>query len=532
MKEQSVSKGFAILSAANIFVKILSFLYIPFLLGILTEEGYGIYSFANNVYVFVYVLANSGLPVAISKLVSELVAEGNIKDALRSFKIARSYLIAAGFLLGIILAITAGPVCTYIIKTPEAKLAILALAPALLFTSIASAYRGFFQGFGYMTPTAVSQVIEQVINTIATLAFAYLLINKGIIYACAGGTLGTTLSTLVSTIYLMIIKSRTQINTEKTVNRSGVAKHSYDFLARKIIQYSIPITLSVGLIYAGNLVDAWNIKTRLLVAGFNPDTANGMYGQMSRYISLMNVPIAIITSLSAAVFPAIAAAMATKDHRLVQNRISYAYKVSLMVSIPAAVGLSILSRPIYLFLKFGNGYELMMYGAIILIFMSVVQIQNSILQSSGKLFQVIPNLFIGIIIKIISNYVLIAIPQINIYGALIGSGLGYAVPLFLNHRIIKNSLKVKLKIRHSLISTILSAIAMALIVAAVYIGFQTLLGSNSMKYVTNAILLVISIIAGLLTYAAVLGATGGLTEEDLRVVPARFRKYIPVRKKG
>jgi len=531
MREQSVSKGFAILSAANMLVKILSFIYIPFLLGILGDVGYGVYSLANTVYVFVYVLANSGLPVAISKLVSELVAEGNIKDAVRSFKIARSYLIAAGLVLGIILAISAGVISTYIIKTPEAKLAILAIAPALFFTSVASAYRGFFQGFGYMTPTAVSQVIEQVINTIATLAFAYLLLSKGLVYAIAGGTLGTTLSTLVSTIYLMIIKARTKIYTNKPADRNVTVKHSYDFLARRIIQYSIPITLSVGLIYAGNLVDAWNIKSRLLVAGFTSDIATGLYGQMTRYISLMNVPIAIITSLSAAVFPAIAAAVATSDHRLIQNRISYAYKVCLMVSIPAAVGLSILSEPIYLFLKFGNGYELMKYGAVILILMSVVQIQNSILQSSGKLFQVIPNLFIGIVIKIISNYVLIAIPQINIYGALIGSGLGYIVPLILNQRLIQKSLKIKIKIRKNIFSTIISTVAMAVCVGIIYFGIQAFLGADSLNYIVIALLLIVSIAAGLLVYIVVLAYTGGLSEEDLRIVPASFRKYIPIRKK-
>lgn len=528
MKEQSVSKGFAILSAANIIVKILSFIYIPFLQILLKDEGWGYYSSANAVYVFIYVLANSGLPSAISKLVAEQVAEGNIRDAVRSFKIARSYLLVAGAVLGILLGALATPISYFI--WPEAKLALYAIAPALFFTSISSAYRGFFQGFGDMTPTAVSQVLEQIVNTIFTLLFAYLLINKGVIYACAGGTLGTTLSSVVAATYLVIKKKRSKITIYNQLNNQTAERKSYDYLSKKIIEYSIPITLSIGLIYAGNLIDTGNIRSRLLTAGFSSEYASILYGQLIKFNSLLNLPIAIITSLSSAIFPAIAGAVASKNNKLVQNRINYALKICLMVSIPATAGMSILSKPIYDILKFGDSYTLLKYGAVVLILMSVVQIQNSILQSSGKLFQVIPNLFIGIIVKIVSNYFLIAIPRINIYGALIGTALGYLVPIILNQRIIKKSLKIQLKLKRSTFSIIISAIAMSVIVLAVFTGLEVIFGTNSQKYVFNALTLVISVGLGMLTYFVSLIYTGGLTEEDLRIVPARFRKYIMIRK--
>ena len=526
MKEQSVSKGFAVLSAANIIVKILSFLYIPFLSGILTDPVYGIYMAANTAYVFFYVIANSGLPSAISKLVAEQVAEGNIKDAVRSFKIARSYLLVAGIILAVLFALLSGPI-SVIIKFPQAKLALIALAPALLLTSVSSAYRGFFQGFGDMMPTAVSQVVEQVVNTIFTLLFAYLLIDKGFDYACAGATLGTTLSVLVSTTYLIITKSRSNIYTSSSIN--STVRKSYNYLSRKIVKYSVPITLSVGLTYAGNLIDTGNIMSRLIAAGIKESVASGMYAQYTKYISLMNLPIAIITSLSAAIFPAVAGAIAAQNHKLLQNRINYALKICLIVSVPSAVGLSLLSKPIYILLHF-QAYELMKYGAYVLIFMSIVQIQNSILQSSGKLFQVIPNLFIGIVVKIVANYILIAIPQINIYGAAIGSALGYMVPIILNHMIIKHSLNIKLKLNRSIFSIVLSAIAMTATVLAVYLGLVALLGTNSTKYIFTLLIVIPTIGLGMLAYFISLIYTGGLSEEDLRFVPARFRKYLLIKK--
>lgn len=281
MKEQSIAKGFAVLSAASLIVKILSLLYIPFLLSVIGEEGNGIYAAAYQVYVFVYVLTNSGTPVAISKLVSELVALKNYTDAVRSFKIARFILIISGTIMSLIMFFSA-KYLSHALYFEKSYLAILALSPAILFTSVvASAYRGYFQGRGNMVPTAVSQVIEQIVNTILTLVFAVLLLRYGLEAACAGGTVGTSLGALVSAIFLIIVckntkKPRVIANSEKIETK----RYTYMELVKKIIAYGIPITLCVGLQYAGNLVDLWNTKGRLLAAGFSDATATQMYGYL------------------------------------------------------------------------------------------------------------------------------------------------------------------------------------------------------------------------------------------------------------
>ena len=145
MKEQSTARGFAILSAASMMVKILSLLYIPFLRKIIGDEGYGIYGASYQVYAFVFVLANSGIPVAISKLISELIAVKNYKDAIRGFKIARFMLLIIGIIMSIGMLIFAAPLANSV-HYKEAYLSLLTLSPAILFTSIASAYRGYFQG--------------------------------------------------------------------------------------------------------------------------------------------------------------------------------------------------------------------------------------------------------------------------------------------------------------------------------------------------------------------------------------------------
>lgn len=526
MKKQTVSKGFAVLSMANMIVKIFSFLYVPFLIAIIGEEGWGIYSAIYSVYVFIYVLANSGVPVAISKLISELVAEQNYRDAIRSFKIARALLLGSGLLLGLIMLITANQISS-IIKQPDARLGIILLSPTLLFTALVSAYRGFFQGCGNMTPTAVSQIIEQVINTIFSLLFAFLLVNKGLAYAAAGGTVGTTIGAIVAAVYL-IIQYKKQ-GAFKFVHRDPLAtfkRRSYKYLMRTLVNYSIPITLSVGLTYAGNLIDTWNVNSRLISAGFSSKEAVTLYGYLAKYITLMNLPIALITSLCAVIMPAIAGAIAISDDKAVESKVNYAFRLTFLIAIPAATGLSVLSKPIYALLHFGGGYEIMMYGSIVLALMSIVQIQNSILQSCGKLYNVTINLGIGIIIKVVSNYILLGKPEINIYGAIIGSIAGYTVPIILNQIQIIRTLNVKINLSKNIVPPVAASLVMTFASSLSYIGLYKLLGLIGTNDLFSSICLFFSIGFGAVVYALVLYATGGLNKEDIRFVPARFRKFI------
>lgn len=403
MKEQSTTKGFAILSAAGMMVKVLSLLYIPFLKGIISDEGYGVYGAAYSVYVFIYVITNSGIPIAISKLISELTAVKNYKDAVKSFKISRFILFLIGSFMTIIMIIFARSLSNAV-NYEKAYLSILALAPAILFTSIASAYRGYFQGWGNMVPTAVSQVIEQVINTIFTLVFAALLIKYGIAAGCAGGTIGTSLGAFASSSYLILFyEKHKKIKVPKGYNNIEVKRYSTKQILKKIANYGIPITICVGMTYAGNLIDVGNTKARLMAGGLNDAYASSLYGYLVKYQQLLNVPIAIVTSLAVAILPAISSAAALKDREQVRDKIKYAFKLCFLIAIPSAFGLAVLSEPIFYMLKFGEGSFLMKYGSIVLILMSVMQIQTTILQSIGKLYTATIYSVIGIGFKILAN---------------------------------------------------------------------------------------------------------------------------------
>jgi len=530
MKEQSTTKGFAVLSAAGMIVKLISLLYVPFLIAIIGREGYGVYAATYQVFLFIYVITNSGIPVAISKLVSELTATKNHKDAVKCFKIARGLLLAMGTIMTIVMMAAAVPLANA--TSRRAALAIKVLSPTIIFTAVLSAYRGYFQGRGNMTPTAVSQVIEQIVNTVFSLIFAAILIRYGIEAGAAGGTVGTTLGAAVALLFLILFYEKNKnFKVEYDPDELPAVRYSNKYLFKKLLSYSIPLTLCVGLQNAGALIDASNVLKRLLHAGFNESAANIMYGRLGQYNVLINVPISIISALAAAVLPAIASAAALKDKKQIQSKIRYAYRLCFLISVPAAVGLATLSGPIYKLIYPGanEGYMLMAYGSVVVILMSAVQIQTTILQSIGKLYTATFYLILGISAKIAVNYILVAKPSINILGAIFGNIISFIIPLVLNNKLIKNKLKIKYNLLGYAIRPIIASAFMGLVVYIGYYDMIFLLHYISKGYAANLISTGVSILLGGYVYLYGLILTGGITNGDLKSMPSKIKRIIPKR---
>lgn len=527
MKEQSTTKGFAILSAAGMLVKILSLLYIPLFRHIIGDEGYGISGVSLQVYVFVFVLTNAGIPVAISKLVSELIAVKNYKDAVKGFKIARFALLILGLVMFILLIAFSHPIAR-LIHYDKAYLSILTLAPAILFTSIASAYRGYFQGRGNMTPTAISQVIEQTANIVFSIIFAVYLIKFGVEAGVAGGSIGTSCGALASATFLIFYyqkhrKFRIPREETEMCKRRLTTKQ----LLKRIVKYGVPITMCVGMTNAGNLVDVYNTKVRLMAGGISDTKATIWYGYLTKYQQLMNVPITIISSLSMAILPAISAAVALKDKYNVKQKINYSFRLCFSIAIPCAVGLAVLSDPIFKMLKFAGGSYIMKYGSVVLVLMSIMQIQTTILQSIGKLFIATAYSVLGICFKIAVNYFLIAIPRINILGAIVGSTVGFLVPIILNHRVIRKTLNIKLSLFVHAIKPVIASAAMGVVVFIVHYGFNFVFNVLHKGYFADTLATVISIGIGGITYLFLLIVIGGIKREDLDSMPRKLMILIP-----
>lgn len=529
MKTQSTTKGFAILSAAGMVVKLLSIIYIPLLQYYIGDNGYGVYYTTYTVFAFIYVITNTGLSSAISKTVSELIALKNYRDALKVFKLARLLLVLLGTIMSVIMLLLAAPLSNFI-KMPSAYLAIKALAPAILLTSIASAYRGFFQGKGDMNPTAVSQVLEQVMNLVFSILFAALWKKYGVAYACAGATVGTTIGALVSVLYLwMYYKRNKTFRVPRDYDETLIHRYSNETLFKKLLNCAIPLTMSWGLQNAGGFIDTFYTKRRLITAGFSDADGDVRIGYLGKYQMLINLPITIVSALCAAILPVVSGAAAVNDREQIKHGIDYAYRTCLLISIPAAVGLAVLSQPIFntLFWRYRAGASLMKYGSIVVVFMAIVQIQATILQSIGKLYISTIYIVVGITAKIVLNYVLIARPSINILGAVFGSVIGFLIPLLLNNFIIKRTLNIKYNLIKLAVRPLIAAAFMGVVVYIVQFDLEYILNFLSKGYITQLTSTVLAIFAGGFTYLYALILVGGITTREMNAVPQRFRRYIP-----
>ncbi|WP_055665679.1 putative polysaccharide biosynthesis protein [Desnuesiella massiliensis] len=531
MKEQSTTKGFAVLSIAGILVKILSLLYVPLLLQIIGDEGYGIYTASYDIFSLIYVMTTAGMQVAVAKQVSELIALNNYKDAVKTFKIARALLLLVGTLASLLLMIFAQPIANAT-KSSKSFYAIIALSPTVLVTSVLSAYRGYFQGRSIMTPTAISQIIEQIANIVLSLFFAYILIGKNIELGAAGGTIGTTVGALIAVIYLMMLykKHRAIKVTKSEINSPEVKRLSNKQLLKRLIKYGMPLTLSSGMQYLGAVIDMALVKIRLEVAGFGELDRNIKYALLGKYKTLIYVPLAIIAALSAAVLPAISRSVVLNDKKAVKEKINFALRVSYLISIPSAVGLAVLSKPLYTLLfseRFSGGAQLMQYGSIVVVLMAVVQIQTTILQSMNRLYIVLVSLGVGILAKLISNYIFIAMPEININGAIIGSILCFLIPMIINNIALRKTLKIRISLLKHAFKPLVASAFMGLIVYITYFNVETLLINHIHSRIISSIPTLVSIAVGMVVYGYGLILTGGITKKDLAIMPARLLKLIP-----
>ena len=527
MEEKSANRGFLILSIAGILSKIISVFYIPLLQRILGLSGYGIYQNSYEVFLFAYAITNLGTQPAIAKVVAELTALEKHEDAIRTLKISKTFLAFVGGVISILLMIFAFPLGKFI-GNPEASYGILLLAPSIFVTSILSSYRGYFQGKNSMNAIAVSQVVEQVINILVSLTCAFLLVKISIAYGSAGGTIGTSVGALVACLYMVYCYDKNKFEEEALELDKSKKRIRSRAIVRKLIRYGLPITLTAGLQNFGSLIDMVNVNSRLAHAGFELAKAQELYGVLGRYKTLLSVPLIIVTALGTTVLPAIAAAMALKNRREVRKKTNFAFRITFIITIPAAVGLSCLASEVFeLLYGTSQGFELMMIGSIVLVIQSVVQIQTTILQSMNKLYFVLITFSIGIVAKIIANYILVGIPSINILGVVAGNFLWFFIPMILNQIALNKAIRVKISFIRNMIRPLISSLVMAGVIFALKNPVNVLLSITNGGKILGGIMTLIMILIGGFIYLYIMIILGGINKEDLDSISVKIYRLLP-----
>lgn len=523
MKEQSTGRGFAYLSLAEFLVKLMSLIYMPLLIRVLGDVGHGVYAISYDAFTMIYVLTNEGIQRGIAKLISELHAKENPRDAVRAFRLARTILIAMGLFASVLLYALA-PRIAGAANTVQATLSIRALAPTVLITSILAAYRGYFLGRSFVSSNAISKVLEQLINAVVSLSAAYLLINVSLEYGVAGGTLGTSVGALAAAGLLYREYRKFRLYKVKRRDQDKSARHhSNGELVKKLFSYSFPITLSAGMMSIGGFIDMFIVNTRLAVAGLSNDAASAAYSQLIRFKTLLYVPNTFMVSLSTVLLPAITRLYVLKEPEQLKEKIGFAIRMALTITVPAAVGMAVLSEPIYgILFESSESHVLLRYGAVTIVFLGLINIQNVIFQGLGKFYWGVTTMGLGILSKLLVNYVLVGIPEINIMGAVLATFMNFFLPFVLNHYLITKVLRYEVKLLPAVVKPLLSGGLMGVFVYLMNLLFQLLAPGK----VVLAALLVLTILLGALVYFLVLFALGGVQRGDVDEISPRLGRKL------
>ena len=514
-KRNTFLKGALILAATNLIVKLIGAFYTIPLTRLIGAEGMGLYNSAYQIYMWLFIISTTGLPIAISKLVSEEIALGNTKEAHRIFRVSFVFLFFWGIFSTLVLYFGAGFIVS-VIGTNRAYFSLIAISPCLLFVSIMSAYRGYFQGMQNMVPTALSELIEALVRAILGFMLAYTMLGQGIEYSSAGAVLGVSLGGLAGMLILVVIyniKKKT-IPTLLSQTKSKIFRLSIISISIKLLKVALPITIGASVFAIANIIDLVMVMRRLKEIGVSEVNAIRLYGYLSGYAyKVYNLPTTFTTALAISIVPIIAGAFINKKVTVVKKIAEIGLRMSSIISIPAAVGMGVLARQILILLfKDDSASLLLIILSIAVVFVTIVQVSGAILQGIGRVTVPVKNIIIGTIVKVSINYVLIGIPTINILGATIGTAVCYLVVAVLNLSYIKKVINFKYSIVNMFLKPIIASIGMGIVVFYSYDYMYVSLKSNG-------VCTLLSILIGIIIYGALILAVGGIKKEDLEMLP-------------
>ncbi len=422
---KSFLSGVLLLSLSTVLVKIVGFVYKIPMLSYLGSVGMGYFHSAYEIYALFCVIATAGLPVALSLLISAALAREDHLRVRRLFQAGIRIFFAVG-LLGSGVMIALAPAFCSMIRSENAYDCILAIAPTVFFICLSSAYRGYFQGYQRMMPTAISQLIEAVGKLVFGLLFAHVALQRGMeppkIAAAAGW--GLTFGTAFSVLYLVVEKVR----FDKHQRQEGVREENCSSVSspilRPLAKLAVPMTLGAGAVSLTKLIDMTMILRRLRSIGFSEVAANEVYGSYATLaLSIYSLLPSLVGTIALPLIPILSSAIEVGDRERQRSMIRASYHLTTMLAIPASLGVSAFARPI-LSLLFGRDVEAVEQAAPLLsmlgvsIFLScMIAASNSVLHAYRSVNRPILSMLAGAAVKVVSAYFLIGIPSIGILGA-------------------------------------------------------------------------------------------------------------------
>lgn len=514
MKKKTFVYGALILVFAQILSKIIGAVFRIPLTSLIGAEGLGIYQLVFPLYALFLVLASSGIPVSLSKIISRENSKQNYKNIKIIFKNSVLLMLVLGLIFSCLIVMLALPIST-LQNNSSMYILYFAIAPALFFSTILSAFRGYFQGFEIFTPSSFSQVIEQLFKLIFGLLFAYLLLPNGVLFGVLGAILGISLSEFIAFLYLFICYKRKKIKIDFSFNSDAVFTNKQSI--KLIIKEALPITLSSIILPLTSVVDSLIIIKLLYKVGFSFEIGSMLYGLDSGVVaSLINLPSVIAVSFGVSLMPSLSSSYAKNNKKEVAFKSKLGLKLIWYFTLPCVLVFFLFNNEIcgflYSNLSLGNINQLEIAGLMLrlssftIIYTSLNQIATTSLQAINKSYYPVFVVLITSVLKILLTVTLVLNKNLNIYGLVLSDVVSSGLACIVNLAILRKNVKINFTFKEIFFVPMVALTFMALIL----ILFKYILFSN-----LSRLLILICVSASFVVYLLMVLMLKGFNLKEL-----------------
>lgn len=529
MNEQKKKNNFVrqagILAASGMIVKVISLIYRSPLRSIIGLEGNGYYSTAINIYTIILLISSYSIPSALSKLIAQKLAFKEYRNAQRVFQCALIYVLIVGGVASVF-TFAAAP---FLMRTSaNSVVALRVLAPTIFFSGLLGVLRGYFQAYGSMLHTSLSQILEQILNAAVSIGAAYLLIGMvtdrdattQAIYGSAGSALGTGAGVVIALLFMfgMYMLNRGMINRRAEYDKTG-KEDSYGEIFKLIFTIVTPFILST-FIYNCSTVVNMEIYYGVMIQYKKMDSvaAHIDYGIFAtQAVSMINIPIAIASAMSSATIPGVSTSYVRKEYKKTKQQVSKAIRMTMLIAIPASVGLLLLAKPVMYFIfpqkdSLEQASGLLAALAVTVILYCLSTLTNAVLQGIGKVNTPVIHSVIALVIQVAGLIAMLWYTDLNLY-ALVGANIIYSLVMcILNQISVRKHLGYKQELVKTFVIPFVCSLLMGAAAYGVYYGLYKLLP-------VSRVALVAAIGVGAIIYFALILLLGGVNERELRSFP-------------
>ena len=533
-KKNELIKQGSILAVAGIIVRMIGLLYRIPMANLLGAEGNGIYSVAFGIYNIALTLSSYSLPLAVSKLMSHRLAKKEYKNAYHVFRNAFIFAVISGTIACSFIYFGAGFFETLYAKKGLA-IPLRVVAPTTFIMAMLGVFRGLFQGKSTMVPTAVSQIVEQIINAGISVFAAYELmkiystsVNIAAFGAAGGicGTLAGAFSALLFLVLLYFVSRKTMMRQKKLDQTKKVESNRQIY--KILIVTTIPVILSQTVYQIGYTIDDIVFGNIMQLKGMEGSVISSLQGVFnSQYNLLINVPVAIASAMAASTIPSITSSRALRKKQEVKDKISSVKKFNMVIAFPAAVGLMVLAYPIMTILfpsiidYRSVAVNLMIYGSFAVVFYSLSTITSAILQALNYMRIPVIHSAVSLVVHVAIIVPLLYFTNMNVYALLIGNVTFPLIVSILNWRSVAKYANYNQEVKKTFVFPLIGSGIMGVIVYGSYTFIYSLTG-------ILIIGLAVSMVLGTLVYGIFILKIGCFSKMELKEIPmgGHFIKFV------